>query len=180
MAGKRGDGGGEGEADGSDGGKVVATTNETRARARPRGPYAKQLTPESVARFCDELLSDVNHNVETAAIAVEVSPGAVRQGIYRYTHGKCSDESDEALCEALYAARAMHVRELRKTGSVSAELGNRAGTAWAQWRCEQLDPLNHPRKGVEVEVEASAKSGDGESEARVRYVVSVPEPEPED
>lgn len=69
-------------------------------------------------------------------------------------------------------------RPRRHRLALAAGMSNRAGTAWAQWQLEVQDPLNHPRKQLEVEAAArasvGAENGAAEAAVRVRYVIDVP------
>ena len=139
---------------------------------------ARIITMEIAEAFAVELCSDLSHTVESAATAVGVRAGAVRQALHRYLHDECATLVDEEICEVLHRAKTEHIKQIRAGGYVSAGRGNRAGTAWMQWQLEVQAPLEHPRK---QEVEVTGKDGGPiQTENAIRYVVSVPAEEPDE
>lgn len=139
------------------------------------------LTREIAQAFADELLSDVTHSVNSAARAVGIKPDTVKKALQRAHQDACWSLEDEAICDILAAAKEKHIKTIRRYGFLSAANGNRAGIAWMQWQSEVQDPINHPRRQVEISAGAAAQGESASAQVRLSYVVEVPADEvPED
>ncbi len=117
---------------------------------------ARVLTPESAARFEQELLSDLAHSVTTAAEAVDLNPNTVRDAINRYRRGEFESDQHAEVCRLFAVAKAKHIKELRSKGFDAARTANGPGVSWFKWQLEVQDPVEHPRKS---EVEVSGPDG---------------------
>lgn len=141
---------------------------------------ARVLTRELAEAFAAELVSDLSHSVESAALQSGLKPSTVRDAISRYQHDHCKTLEDEEICEIVLRAKTEHIKQIRHAGYLCAGKENRAGTAWMQWQLETQAPLEHPRK-QEMSVEMAGKDGGPiQTSSTVRYVVSVPEEEPDE
>jgi hypothetical protein len=116
------------------------------------------VTVEVAEEFAKAMLSDVTHSVTSAAHAVGVHPKTVLDCLNRFERGESESEVDEEVGAILSAARAEHVRELRRKGELASDDANGPGVAWVKWRLETGAPKEHPRTTA-TSVELTGKDG---------------------
>jgi hypothetical protein len=138
---------------------------------------ARVLTVELAREFAEILCSDLSHTVQSAALEAGLRPSTVRDALMRYEHDACKTLADEEVCELVYRAKSVHIKDINHAGYVSAGTKNKAGTSWAQWQLEVQSPLEYPRK-QETTLEVTGKDGGPiQTSNAIRYVVTVPQEE---
>lgn len=103
----------------------------------------KQFGREHAETIVAFLRADELETVQAAAIRAGVSPNLVKQGLYRFRHGKASEAEAELYAMIELAVEDQCKKILRK-GEELSDLGK--STAWQQWRAETKLPSVYGRK----------------------------------